>query len=125
MTNRLPWSGGNPADIWKVWDKFGMGDANMMGYWVEANPVKTDNPAILATSYIKKGRALNSLASWSPGPAMARLKVDWKALGLDPGKARLRAPAIPDVQYGATFTPGDPIPFEPGKGWILILEEKK
>jgi hypothetical protein len=44
---------------------------------------------------------------------------------LDPAKAVLRAPAIPDVQFATTFAPGDPIPFEPGKGWLLILEEKK
>jgi hypothetical protein len=125
MTNRLPWSGRNPADIWKVWDEFGMADARMTGYWVETNPLKTDNPAVLATSYVKKGRVLVSLASWSPGPATARLNIDWKALGLDPAKAVLRAPAIPDVQFATTFAPGDPIPFEPGKGWILILEEKK
>ena len=125
MTNRLPWSGRNPADIWKVWDEFGMADSRMIGYWVEANPVKTDDPDILATTYAKSGRALISLASWSPGPTMARLKIDWKALGLDPAKAVLRAPAIPDVQFATTFAPGDPIPFEPGKGWLLILEQMK
>jgi hypothetical protein len=122
MTNRLPWSGKNPADIWKVWDEFGMAEAKMIGYWAAANPVRTDNPDILATSYVKSGRTLISLASWSPGPAMVRLKIDWKALGIDPAKARLRAPAIPDVQLPAMFAPGDPIPFEPGKGWLLILE---
>ena len=125
MTNRLPWSGRSPADIWKVWDEFGMADTRMTGYWVETNPVKTDNPAILATSYVKKGRVLISLASWSPGPATVRLNIDWKALGLDPAKAVLRAPAIPEVQFATTFAPGDPIPFEPGKGWMLILEEKR
>jgi hypothetical protein len=125
MTNRLPWSGRNPADIWKVWDAFGMADARLIGYWVASNPVKADDANVLATSYIKEGSALISLASWAPAPTMARLKIDWKALGLDPAKARLRAPEIPGVQYAMTFAPGDPIPFEPGKGWILILEERK
>jgi Family of unknown function (DUF6067) len=65
----------------------------------------------LATSYIKKGRTLISLDSWSLGLATARLNIDWKALGLDPAKAVLRAPAIPDIQFATTFAPGDPIPF--------------
>jgi len=56
---------------------------------------------------------------------MARLKIDGKALGLDPARTHLRAPAIPDVQYATSFAPGDPIPFEPGKGWPLILEERR
>jgi hypothetical protein len=122
MTNRLPWSGRNPADIWKVWDAFGMEDAQMIGYWSESCPITTDIPEVLATVYKKDGKALVSLASWAKGPIMARLKIDWRALGIDQAKARLRAPAIPDVQFETTFAPTDPIPFEPTKGWILILE---
>jgi hypothetical protein len=53
-----------------------LGAPRANGYWVEANPVKTDNPAILATSYVKKGRTLISLDSWSLGPATARLNID-------------------------------------------------
>ncbi len=123
MTNRLPWSGKNPAHIWKVWDEFGMADAQMIGYWVARNPVKTDNPDVLATAYVQKDRVLLSLASWAKVPVMCRLKIDWKALGLDPKKAKLRAPAIPDFQFETTFDPSGPIPFEPGKGWLLILSE--
>jgi len=121
LTNRLPWSGRNPGDIWKVWDDFGMAGSRMIGYWVSDNPVKTGHPDVLATVYAKKDGALISLASWAKGPLMARLKIDWKALGLDPKKARLRAPAIPGVQFETEFAPDDPIPFEPGKGWLLII----
>jgi hypothetical protein len=123
MTNRLPWSGKNPADVWRVWDMFGMADSRMIGYWVPTNPVKTTHPDILATAYLKKDRVLISVASWAKSPVMARLAVDWKALGLDPAKARLIAPEIPGVQFPTTFAPGDQIPFEPGKGWLLILGE--
>jgi len=122
MTNRLPWSGKNPADIWKVWDAFGLGESRMVGYWVDSNPVKTDNPDVLATAYVKKDEVLISLASWARGPLTCRLNIDWKALGLDPGRAKLRAPAIPDFQFETSFAPGDPIPFEVGKGWLLILK---
>jgi hypothetical protein len=122
MTNRLPWSGNDPARIWKIWDDFGMQDSRMVGYWADSCPIKTDHPDVLATAYVKKGKALVSLASWARMPVMCKLMIDWKALGLDPSKAKLRAPAIQDFQFEAEFEPGDSIPFEPGKGWLLILE---
>ncbi len=123
MTNRLPWSGSNPARIWKVWDDFGMQESRMIGYWVDSCPVKTSHKDVLATAFVKKGKALVSLASWTKGPVMAKLTIDWNALGLDAAKARLRAPAIPDFQFEAEFAPGDPIPFEPGKGWLIVISE--
>lgn len=48
--------------------------------------------------------------------------IDWKALGIDQKTAKLRALAIKDLQFAAEFDSADPIPFEVGKGWILILE---
>jgi hypothetical protein len=123
MTNRLPWSGQDPARLWKVWDEFGIGEARMIGYWSPDCPVKTDSKDVLATVYIKEGAALVAMASWAAEPVESRLTIDWKALGIDPQKARFSAPAIPDFQPGTTFRPGDPIPVEPGRGWILILKK--
>ena len=122
MTNRLPWSGNDPSRLWKIWDAFGIGDARMIGYWADDCPVRADDPEVAATVFQKKGKTMISVASWAKMPVMSRLKIDWKALGLDPKTAKLRAPEIPDFQFAAEFAPGDPIPFEVGKGWILILE---
>ena len=122
MTNRLPWSGNDPSRLWKVWDSFGIGDACMIGYWADDCPVRADDPDVAATVFQKKGKTMIAVASWAKVPINARLKIDWKALGLDPKTAKLRAPEIPDFQFAAEFAPGDPIPFEVGKGWILILE---
>jgi len=122
MTNRLPWSGRSPEGIWKVWDEFGMAGSEMIGYWMETNPVRTDSPEIMATVYRKSGKAMIAAASWSKAPVSLAFRIDWKALGLDPAKVMFRAPLIPGIQEEAAFRPGDKIPFEPGKGWILILE---
>ncbi|MDB5091250.1 MAG: hypothetical protein JWR09_5244, partial [Mucilaginibacter sp.] len=66
MTNRMPWSdNADPRPIWKVWDDFGMQGTKMIGYWVENNPVKTNNPEVLATIYKKDHSALVSIASWA------------------------------------------------------------
>ena len=144
MTSRLPWAG-DPRPLWKVWDEFGITESEMVGWWVEGNPVKTGTPAVLATAYVKPadsgGRAANAsdpksrkpvekpggnsvliaLASWAKDPADIRLAIDWKKLGLDPKKAVLRAPAIENFQGAAEFRPGDAIRVEPGKGWLLVV----
>jgi hypothetical protein len=127
MTARLPWAG-DPRPLWKVWDEFGIAESDMVGWWVDGNPVKTGDKDILATIFIRKGdgkggrpSALIALASWAKEPVDVRLTIDWKKLGLDPKTAVLRAPAIDKFQETAAFRPGDPIRVEPGKGWLLLL----
>ena len=120
MTARRPWAG-DPRALWKAWDAFGIIQSEMIGWWAPDCPVHTDNPAVLATVYQRKGKALIALASWASGATQVRLKVDWKALGIDPARARLRAVAIEEFQSVGEFAPGDPIPVEAGKGWLLQL----
>ena len=127
MTPRLPWAG-DPRPLWKVWDEFGISESAMAGWWVEANPVKTGNKDVLATSFVRRadgkgGRpaVLVALASWAGEPVEVRLAIDWRTLGLDARKASLSAPAIDKFQAGAEFHPGDPIRVEPGKGLLLLL----
>ena len=52
-----------------------------------------------------------------------RLTLDWKALGINPAKAKLTAPSLAFFQNRAEFSPEEEIPIEPGKGWLLVLEE--
>jgi hypothetical protein len=129
MTSRLPWAG-DPRPLWKAWDTFGLAGSRMKGWWVPDTPVRTDRPGVLATTYLKPagprgtGRALVALASWEKEPVEVALAIDWKALGLDPSRARLTAPAIEAFQPAASFGAGDRIRVEPGKGWLLGVEAK-
>jgi hypothetical protein len=127
MTNRWGWNGGrgvcDPRPIWKLWDEFGMEGSRMIGYWAPACPVTADRKDVLATVYRKPDKALVAVASWAPGKVDCRLKIDWAALGLDPARARLRAPAVERFQPAAIFRPNEAIPVEPGGGCWLILEE--
>lgn len=125
MSNRLPYGGGDPRPLWKVWDGFGIREARMVGYWVKTCPVQTGRSDVLATAYLKPGRTLVALASWAKTEARLSLRLDWTALGLDPQKTVLQAPAIPGFQEARTFAPGDEIPVAPGRGWVLLLEERK
>jgi len=123
MTNRLPWAG-NPSEIWKAWDAFGIREAEMIGYWAPDCPVKTGRDDVLATVYRKKGKSLISVASWAAEPATCRLDTNWERLGLDPAKTRITAPPIPGFQDAAEFPAADEIPIEPGRGWLLIFAEE-
>ncbi len=120
MTNRR-----HPSHraMWKLWDEFGIQDAEMMAYWAEDCPVATGRDDVLATVYQKRDKTLISLASWADEPVSVSLGIDWNALGLDASKAKLTAPAIANFQEAAQFSPNEEIPIEVGKGWLLILDE--
>jgi len=121
MTNRLGWQG-DPRPIFQLWDRFGIKGAKMIGYWDPASPVQTGRRDILATTYRRPDRALISVASWAAEPAEIRLQINWAALGLDPARVRLIAPAIEGLQEARVFRADDPIPVQPAKGALLIAE---
>jgi hypothetical protein len=124
MTQRLPWAG-DPSPLWRAWDAFGMEGTRMVGYWVGSNPIKTGRTDVLATTYVKAGKAMVALGSWAPQPVDVALAIDWGALGIDPASARITAPGIESFQPARTFRPGEPIPVEPGKGWLLVIDASR
>jgi len=122
MTDRLLWSEtADPRPLWKVWDRFGIQDAEMIGYWATDNPIKTDNALVPATIYQKKNKVLISIASWAPNATKIHLNIDWKALGMNPSKAVLKAAPIDKFQEGRTFDVNGAIDVQPNKGWLLEL----
>jgi hypothetical protein len=121
MTNRLPWSG-DPSPIWKLWDQFGMQGTRMFGYWSPNCPVRTDNPQVLSTAYVKPGAALISIASWAQDTISCSLSIDWTSLGLDSTKVTIKAPAVKNFQEAHTFGVGQKIAISPGKGWLLEIK---
>lgn len=121
MTSRKPWAG-DPGPLWQVWDEFGITESEMIGYWVEDSPVSCSRDDVLITCYKKEKSVLLALASWADQDIFVTLDIVWQALGIDPGKARLTAPLIRDFQESAVFKPGEEIPVESGKGWLLIVE---
>lgn len=125
MTDRLLWSKtADPRPLWKEWDSFGIGTAEMIGYWATDNPVTTSNPKVPATIYQKKGKVLIAIASWAPKETEVRLRINWKALGLNPDQVILKAPAIEKFQEEKSFDPNETIPVQPGKGWLLELGQR-
>ena len=129
MTVRHPWTTEgvlcDPRPVWKIWDEFGIESATMKGYWEKNCPVSTNHPDIHATNLSKRG-SLPDLSgpAGSDQPDRFVFQFDWKALGIDPAQAELAAPEIKDFQKQTVFNPGDSIPIEPLKGWLLYLRKK-
>lgn len=123
MTNRMPWSG-DPSPLWSAWDDFGIAQSRMIGWWSPNVPVKTGNADVRATAYVRSGRTMISLASWSSDTAKVKLELDWSALGLNAAMTHLRVPAIEDFQEAATYAPGDVLAIPPGRGLLLIAEPR-
>jgi hypothetical protein len=122
MSSRLPWMG-DPTEMWKLWDSFGIADSKMVGYWEEKPVVTTSNKDVLATAYIKDKKILISIASWATEKVSVHLNIDYKRLGLAPEKVTITAPEINMVQTKQTFTPAESITIDPTKGLILLIEE--
>lgn len=120
MTSRLPWAG-DPSELWRVWDEFGMQDSEMIGFWAPSCPITTGHEKILATVYKKEGAALISIASWAEKDVSLQLKIDWSSLGLEREEVRIIAPRIPGFQDPEEFGLGDSILVKPGRGWLLHL----
>lgn len=123
MTSRLGWSAkSDPTQLWKAWDDFGIKGSKMIGYWVTNNPVKTNNPTVLATVYQQDKKVMISLASWAAGDTRVKLKVDWKKLGLNPKNSKIMAPAIKDFQEAKEFGMDEEINIAKNKGYLLIIQ---
>jgi len=123
MTSRAPWSG-NPRNIWKIEDRFGIQQSEMIGYWVKDCPVKTGRPDVLATVYKKDGEALVAIASWAAGPVRISLNIDWKSLGIDPAKAEFYLPAVEKFQEEGKLKIGDSFQVPAGKGLLVWIRKR-
>lgn len=127
MTVRYPWyTEGvtcDPRAIWKIWDDFNIADSEMIGFWEPDVPVSTDNDNIKVTVYRHPGRTLLSIGNYSDDDVSVNLNIDWKALNLDPKKAKLTAPAIEHFQDAKSWLPTDAITIAPRRGYLIFINE--
>lgn len=126
MTVRYPWyTEGvtcDPRAVWRIWDDFNIADAEMTGFWESDVPVRADNGSVKVTVYRHPGRALLSIGNYTDSTATVKLDIDWDALGINPDKATLTAPAIDHFQEAHTWRPSDAIAIAPRRGYLIYLE---
>lgn len=113
----------SPVPMWKFQMEYGFEDARMLGYWDPECPVRTSDPEVKATVYQKDGLAIVSVGNFSTKDKTVRLSIDWKALGIDPAKATVTAPAIHNFQEETSFKANQPIPVKSKEGWMLVIRQ--
>lgn len=125
MTVRHPWlTEGvvcDPRIVWKIWDEFGIADAEMIGFWEKDVAVKTDDEKVKVTVYRKKEKVLLSVGNYSDENKKVRLHIDWKKLGLRSDQVRITVPDIPTFQEGRPYEIGDELSIEPRKGYLIYI----
>jgi len=111
----------DPRPVWGLMNDFGIAESRMMGYWLTDTPVTTDNPQVLATTYVQEGSALIALASWSDADEVVNLTTDLAALGLAGGTSAW-APAVEGLQEAAEIDLSA-VPVPAGQGLFVLLRD--
>jgi len=121
MSNRMGWMGEGPEQMWKFWDRFGIQNAQMLGYWHPDNPVRTGRDDVLATVYRHQNdKLLIAIASWCSETVECALEVDWAALGWHAANVRVGAPEISGLQAERTELSLGAVRLEPLKGMLIV-----
>jgi hypothetical protein len=107
--------------LWGLFDEYRIADSEMLGYWVDRSPIKTNHPNIKSTIYLNEKNVLIAIGSWSDNLERVPLIIDWEKLGFDPNQVRLISPEIKGLQDFQTFNIGDLIPVKKNQGIILVL----
>jgi hypothetical protein len=110
-----------PMNIWKLWDYFGMTGSEYIGYWDDANPVKTGNKDILASAYVKEKEVMIALGNWTDREHKIELAINWEKIGMDPATANIEIPEIEALQQGSVDVDLKNLTVPASKGLILII----
>lgn len=114
----------NPSEIWRVFDEFGIAESEMLGYWVDRSPIKTNTLGIKSTVYVKEDKVMIVLASWSDQDLDVNLYFDWEKLGLDSNNSVIFSPSIEGMQETKVFDLDSAVRVGKDSGLILILKRK-
>jgi len=113
----------NPGALWQLFEDFDIANSEMLGYWVDSSPIKTNHKNIKSTIYIGKEKVLIAIGSWSDKDERVTLNIDWEQLGFKENHVQLTSPKIEGMQNFKTFKIGKPVKVEANQGLILILEK--
>jgi len=117
------WNEKCPAPVWKFWDKFGISDAKMVGYWDPDCAVTIDDPEVKATTYVKDDKVLVSVGNFAATDKTVRLNIDWKAFGMDPATVKIEAPEIENFQSQTAFNNLESLPVKSKEGWLIVISK--
>lgn len=87
MSNRYGWRNWDAVRTHRVWDDFGIEDAQIFGYWHSACPIKSDNNDVKITVYKKADSVLVCVYNFSSDEKKFTMSVD-ASLRLNPESAK-------------------------------------
>ena len=128
----------NMKPLYAVWDANNLAEMEICGWWntteagcfgaatsePEAVPLTVYRCAHCSATKSNGPAALLAIASFAMGPTNVTVTADWTALGFEPGKVELQAPAIAGFQVARTFEIGQAILVAEAQGWLLVVAEK-
>ena len=115
----------SPQAIWQLFDDFGIADSEMIGYWVESVPVKTNNAKVPVTVYRKDKEVLLAFGSWSDKDEIINLDIDWQQLGIsDPQATEWLVPGVEGLQKEKVLETEKSFVVDKEQGLFLIIREK-
>ena len=123
MTARI-YGDTDPRPLWKLFDDYDIAGSEMLGYWVDRSPVKTDVEGIRSTAYLHEGHILVAIGSWSDREEQVPLLIDWDKLGLDKEGIRMYKPRIEGLQPYEELDPDRAVQVERQQGCVVVLENK-
>jgi hypothetical protein len=125
ITNRLGWfKAKTPEYIWKFWDDYQIERKQMIGFWNDEIPVKTNNPQTQATVYKGKDEVIIAVANWTSEPQKCKLIIDWKSLGLSADQITASIPEVKDFQEARSINVDKEIELEGEKGYMIVIKRK-
>ena len=113
----------DPVPVWNFIDQYELGNAEMIGYWDESCPVKTNNKYIKATAYRAKDFTVVSVANFSHKDQECLLGFDLKLLGFKENSVEIFSPFIKDFQEGKKYIFNNTMKIESDKGALLIIRD--
>lgn len=118
MTNRLGWetNESDPLDIWKIFDDYDLGEAELIGWWDDRNDVVLSNYAVRATEYILKDKKYVAVANFSSDEQETEIYMKGDE------RYSFYAPDIERFQRGQTVCGS--VKLKGGEGLFLIVNKK-
>lgn len=112
----------SPAAIWKLWEEFGVADAELLGYWDEKVPVTTSVPEVKATVYQKEGEWLVCIGNFDDQDHDVRLSLMENLPELI-NDSELIFPAVDGLQVYRRIGVEEAFTVEGKKGAFILIRE--
>ena len=125
ITNRAGWVVNPPNNIWKFWDQYHIQQKEMIGYWDKNSPVKSSNDSVKATVYRGRQQSIIAIANFKNVDEVTSLKINFQQLGLNEANCIFHIPSILNYQNDQQLNSLKNINVPAGKGYMIVIENKK